>query len=112
MRQVLQVIFLFFYAASTYAIGQERTSFFVSELVHSASTGTESAARGGCSQLDAGWPNYREAKPRAISVSEGGDYQDFQFQPNFTESFFLPQSSLLKPLYSFEQALDRAPPER
>ncbi len=112
MRRVLQILFLLFYVASTYAIGQERTSLIVSELQHSGSREGQSQVGDGCRQLDPSRPIYRQAKPRTICAFEVGRGLNVRFLPHVSGRAIPLQLHSLKSLCSIERILDRAPPSQ
>ena len=56
MRAVWQLLFLIFYAASSYAVSQERTAFIVEEFYRSASGVGQSQIDGSYDRLE-GLPN-------------------------------------------------------
>jgi hypothetical protein len=72
MRSLLQIAFLFFYAASTFAAGQTKTEQIVQELQHSDSGDDEVGIDQECPKVNHGLPKYREAKKAN---------NDFQFRP-------------------------------
>jgi len=110
MPRIFHILFLMFYVASCYAIGQERTSFVASNLRLSGSHDCQDALRSRTAELNPGWPNYREAKPKPITAIEMVPQQFVSLRPHVNGYALSPQLSSLKPQYTLQRALDRAPP--
>jgi hypothetical protein len=110
MRRIAQFLFLLFYVASSYATNQERIRLIVSELYHSSSRDGQSQIDADWSRLDGSFPNYREAKPKAIGALKVVRDQNLDFLPQVSHRVFHIQGHSLKSLFSIECILDRAPP--
>lgn len=110
MRRVLHFLVILYYVASSYAVSQERTSLIVSELHHSSSRQAQTQIDTGCTQLHAGLPNYRHAKPKSICALEFAPVEKTYFLPQVSSRVFQFQSHSLKSLYSIESILYRGPP--
>lgn len=112
MRQAMQILFLVFYVASTYAIGQERTNLIVSELQHSRCREDQTQFKDGCKQLEQGFPTYRHAKPRTIGFQNFPGSRPFLCPPGVVERRFHVQPDSLKPIRIAYSILSRAPPSQ
>jgi hypothetical protein len=110
MRRTVQLLFLLFYIASSYAIGQERTAVIASAVLQSGYSEDHLARCRSGKQLDPSWPNYHEAKPKTICASEVGQHQAIHFRAPVAERVVPPTSQSEKSLFSLENTLDRAPP--
>jgi hypothetical protein len=110
MRKIVQVLFLVFYFASSYAISQEHVRLVVSELQDSASRNAE-VQIDSCSNLIAyGFPAFRQAKPKTACDTYFGPRELIHFLPHQSEWTFHTCTSSLKSLASIERLLSRAPP--
>lgn len=112
MRQAVQVLFLVFYVASTYAIGQERTRLIVSELQHSCCREDQAQLKDGCKRLEQGFPTYRHAKPRTIGFQTFPGSRPFLCMPGAAERWFHVQPDSLKTIRITYSILSRAPPSQ
>jgi hypothetical protein len=109
MRCVFQVLFLVFYSASSYAIGQERVYLVANELQHFVLRPDGLQFDDGCNQLRNGFPNFRQAKPETICILYFGFLQSFAL-PSLEVREFHAQSHALKSRDTIERILSRAPP--
>ena len=110
MRRILQLLFLVFYVASSYAVSQERVRQVVSELQRSSSTEDGTLLDTGHNQSVNAFPIYRQAKPKAGCDAYFGPVESVHFLPHEAERSFHAQTASLKPLRSIELLLSRAPP--
>lgn len=82
----------------------------VSALHHSSSREGQGQIAADWSRLDGSFPNYREAKPKAIGALNVVRDQKLDFLPQVSRRVFHIQAHSLKSLFSIERILDRAPP--
>jgi hypothetical protein len=110
MHKIVQLAFLVFYLASSYAVSQERIALAVSELQH-ASSRNAGVQIGTCDNQNINsFPAYRQAKPKAACDAYFGPGELLHLLPHGSERSFRIQPSSLKSLSSFERVLSRAPP--
>jgi hypothetical protein len=110
MRRGVQVLFLLFYVASSYAVYQERTRLIVIDFQHSSTRGSMASIEPGFSKLDVDFPNYRQAKPKSICALCLVSLHTSYFLPAVSERVFHSPSRSLKSLHVDSSVLSRAPP--
>jgi hypothetical protein len=110
MNRVCPFLFVLFYAASSYAITQERTNLLIGEFQHSSSHVSLVQIDDACEQLHNDFPNYRQAKPKATFLAHIDQAPSIEFLPPLSKPSFHPPTCLLPSLNLRENVLSRAPP--
>ena len=110
MRQAFQLLFLAFYVTSSYAVTQERTALEADQVGHSSSKTDQILIDEAHKHPVDGYPNYRQAKPKA-----GADFffwrvESVHLLPHVSEHVFHAQTYSFKSLDTLETVLLRAPP--
>jgi hypothetical protein len=108
MRRSLQIIFILLYVASTYATKQALTRIIVSELQHSSQD--DQAQTRSRSQIEAGFPKHREAKPNPTCSLDVVQIDRVDVLPVFSECVFHLHIHSLKSLNTIQSISSRAPP--
>jgi hypothetical protein len=110
MRRSVQILFLIFYLASSYAVSQERTTLLVADLQHCGSRGDDSSIDPGSAQLQNDFPNFRQAKPKGPCVLYFERSESVSLLPLVSKRSFHPLTYSLQPLYLDANVLSRPPP--
>jgi hypothetical protein len=90
MRHGIQILFLIFYVASSYAISQERTSLVVSDIQHGGSRADIPSVDSRFDRLDADYPNFRHAKPKDTCDIYFWHFESVHLVPHVVERSFHP----------------------
>jgi hypothetical protein len=110
MHKIVQLVFLVFYLASSYAVSQERVVLVVSELQHASSRSAGVQLASCQNQITKGFPAFGQAKPKAACDAYFGPSELIHFLAHQFDRSFHTQTSPLKSLNSIERLLSRAPP--
>jgi hypothetical protein len=111
VRRTHYLLFLAFYFASSYVVSQERTRIVVGEVQDSTSESDEVRIEGSRSPERDIFPNYKQARPRVISVVHVGVLPQGGVVPNLSEGSLLGSSNNeVQSRPDTESFLSRAPP--
>ena len=109
MKAVLQLSFIVFYLASSYAITQERTELQV-ERSQQAATGNSGSIDQACHECHFAFPHFRQATPKAGAVAYFSHMEAVHLIPHVATGSFPAQKVSFKSISSLENTLLRAPP--
>jgi hypothetical protein len=109
MSQILQIFFLLFYVASSYAITQERTRL-IADKVQRSTAKNQQELDVSLKYLHDGFPNFREAKPKSICVVDIGNNPSRCHSLEVRERVSALHRTSLRSLSAIRRLFGRPPP--